>query len=233
MCASIGITISPEGTTNSTSPFSDSAARARIASSLSIAARGEPLTSIRMNSCTDGNRIEPSERVTLAPRCRRRSLARQARFHCQGRTALPARLLPHVRIVGRRSPPVSGNRGRDRSAPKRRPQGVPLARECATSRVGRPRGPEIHERELAGHDVETRISKGRGRIASSPCYVRLTSRRDRQHPLIKIKANDLALLPDPPEGLACEHAGPAANVEDLVTPPDSSGVSNRASRNAG
>ena len=67
MCASIGITISPEGTTNSASAFSDSAARVSITSSLSMSARGEPLTSMRMNSFTDGNRIEPSWRVTLAP----------------------------------------------------------------------------------------------------------------------------------------------------------------------
>jgi hypothetical protein len=33
-------------------------------------------------------------------------------------------------------------------------------------------------------------------------------------------------LPDPPKGLACEHAGPAADVQDRVTCPDSSGVSN-------
>jgi hypothetical protein len=50
MCASIGMTISPEGATNSTSASSDSAARDRITSSLSISARGEPLTSMRMNS---------------------------------------------------------------------------------------------------------------------------------------------------------------------------------------
>jgi F420H(2)-dependent quinone reductase len=40
---------------------------ASISMSLSISARGEPLTSMRMNSFTDGNRIEPSCRETLAP----------------------------------------------------------------------------------------------------------------------------------------------------------------------
>jgi hypothetical protein len=49
---------------------------------------------------------------------------------------------------------------------------------------------------------------------------------------MKIKANNLTLLPDPPKGLACEHAGPTANVQDSVTLPDSSGVSNRASPSA-
>ena len=38
----------------------NSAARVAIASSLSMSSRGEPLTSMRMNSLTDGNRIEPS-----------------------------------------------------------------------------------------------------------------------------------------------------------------------------
>jgi hypothetical protein len=92
---------------------------------------------------------------------------------------------------------------------------------------------KIHERELADHDVKTRIlERKRGRIASSPFHLRLSTRCDRQHPLIEIKANNLTPLPDPPKGLACEHAGPAANVEDLVTPPDSSGVGNRASPSA-
>jgi hypothetical protein len=58
--------------------------------------------------------------------------------------------------------------------------------------------------------------------------LRLSSRRDRQHSLIEVKANNLTLLPDPPKGLACEHTGPAANVQDLVSPPDPSGLSNRA-----
>jgi hypothetical protein len=39
-------------------------------------------------------------------------------------------------------------------------------------------------------------------------------------------------LADPPKSLAREHACPAANVEDLVTRPDSSGVGNRASPSA-
>ena len=66
----------------------------------------------------------------------------------------------------------------------------------------------------------------------SPFYFWLSSRCDRQHPLIEIKANNLTFLPDPAKGLACEHACPAANVEDFVTRPDSSGVSNRASPSA-
>jgi hypothetical protein len=61
-----------------------------------------------------------------------------------------------------------------------------------------------------------------------PSYFRLGSRCDRQHPLVEINANDLTILPDPPKGLAGEHTGPAANVEDRVPRPDSSGVSNRA-----
>jgi hypothetical protein len=36
---------------------------------------------------------------------------------------------------------------------------------------------------------------------------------------MKIKANNLTLLPDPPKGLACEHAGPTANVQDSVPLP--------------
>ena len=34
--------------------------------------------------------------------------------------------------------------------------------------------------------------------------------------LFKIKTNNLSFLPDPPMGLAGEHAGPTANIEDLV-----------------
>jgi hypothetical protein len=45
--------------------------------------------------------------------------------------------------------------------------------------------------------------------------------------LFKIEANGLTCLPDPPKGLACEHACPAANVEDSVPRPDSSSVSDR------
>ena len=89
---------------------------------------------------------------------------------------------------------------------------------------------KIHERELADHDVKTRVLKWkRCRIALSPFYLGLSSRCDRQHPLIEIQANDLTFLPDPPESLACEHACPAANVENFVARPYSSGVSNRAS----
>jgi hypothetical protein len=92
---------------------------------------------------------------------------------------------------------------------------------------------KVHERELADHDVKTRIlERKRGRIASSPFDVRLSSRCDRQHPLIEIKTNNLTFLPDPPMGLAGEHAGPTANIEDLVTRPDPGGVSYRASPGA-
>jgi hypothetical protein len=82
---------------------------------------------------------------------------------------------------------------------------------------------------LADRDVKARILKWkRCGIALSPFYLGLSSRCDRQHSPIEIKSNDLAFLPDPPENLACEHACPAANVENFVTRPDSSGVSNRA-----
>jgi hypothetical protein len=67
-----------------------------------------------------------------------------------------------------------------------------------------------------------------GRVAQSPVYFRRSSRCDRQHPLVEINPNNLTILPDPPKGLACEHARPAADVENLVTRPDSSCVSNRA-----
>lgn len=68
---------------------------------------------------------------------------------------------------------------------------------------------KIHERELADHDVETRVLEGkRGRIAQSPFDVRLGSRCDRQHPLIEIQADNLTFLADPPQGLAGEHAVP-------------------------
>ena len=40
----------------------------------------------------------------------------------------------------------------------------------------------------------------------------------------------MALLPDPPKGLACEHACPAANVENFVTHPDSSSVGDRSAQ---
>jgi hypothetical protein len=66
----------------------------------------------------------------------------------------------------------------------------------------------------------------------SPFDVRLGSRCDRQHPLIEIQADNLTFLGDPAKGLAGEHAGPAANVEGLVAPPDSGGVGNRASPGA-
>jgi hypothetical protein len=62
----------------------------------------------------------------------------------------------------------------------------------------------------------------------SPGNARLGSRGDRQHPLIEIKASNLAPLAGPPQGLAGEHAGPAADVENPVAPPDPSGVGNRA-----
>ena len=84
---------------------------------------------------------------------------------------------------------------------------------------------EVHERELADHDVETRVGEGkRGRIAGSPRHLRLGSRGDGQHPLIEIEADDLTVRPDPPQGLAGEYAGPAADVEDLVARPDFGGV---------
>jgi hypothetical protein len=72
----------------------------------------------------------------------------------------------------------------------------------------------------------------KGRAAASPSrqsILGLSSRCDRQHPLIEIKADNLTVLSDTPEGLACENAGPAANVEDSVTRPDPSGVGNRTS----
>jgi len=59
----------------------------------------------------------------------------------------------------------------------------------------------------------------------SPFYFGLSSRRDRQHPLVEIKANNLTLSPDAPNGLAYEHACPAANVENSVPRSDSSGIS--------
>ena len=67
MFASMGMTISPEGTTNSASATSDSRRALASHRRSTIPARGEPLTSMRMNSFTDGNRIEPSWRVTLVP----------------------------------------------------------------------------------------------------------------------------------------------------------------------
>jgi hypothetical protein len=92
---------------------------------------------------------------------------------------------------------------------------------------------EVHERELADHDVKARIlERKRGRIALSPFHVRLSPRRDCQHPRIEIEANNLTMLAGPPKGLAGEHAGPAANIQDLVPPPDPSGVSDRASPGA-
>jgi hypothetical protein len=92
---------------------------------------------------------------------------------------------------------------------------------------------KVHERELADHDVKTRIPEWkRCRIALSPFYFWLSSRCDRQHPLVEIKANNLTLSPDAPNGLSCEHACPAANVENSVTRPDSSGVSNPTSPSA-
>jgi hypothetical protein len=83
---------------------------------------------------------------------------------------------------------------------------------------------------LADHNVKTRVLKWkRRRIALSPFYLRFSSRCDRQHPLIEIKANHLTFVPDPPKSLACKHACPAANIEDSVARADSGSVSNRAS----
>jgi hypothetical protein len=59
--------------------------------------------------------------------------------------------------------------------------------------------------------------------------VRHISRRD---PLIEIQADNLTFLGDPAKGLAGEHAGPTANIQDPVTTPDSGGVGNRASPGA-
>ncbi len=64
MCAFIGMTIWPEGRTNSARALSDSTARASMASPPRLSAKGEALTSMRTNSFAEGNRMEPSWRAT-------------------------------------------------------------------------------------------------------------------------------------------------------------------------
>ncbi len=105
ICASIGMTISPEGWTNSASVLSDSTARAAISSSPRLSAKREPLTSIRTNSFPEpqsgqgaverGNvsqtrrmtNLRPRNRVRYRKRCRyqlrshRRSRRRPLRCH--------------------------------------------------------------------------------------------------------------------------------------------------------
>lgn len=66
----------------------------------------------------------------------------------------------------------------------------------------------------------------------SPFYSRLSACCDRQHPRIEIKSDNLAVSTDSPKRLAREHARPAANVQNLVAHPDSSGVGNRRSPSA-
>jgi hypothetical protein len=117
---------------------------------------------------------------------------------------------------------IDGRPGGDRKTSGRRENAPHLAAGGHAIR-------KIHERELAHHDVETRVvERERGRIAQSPLDLRLGSRGDRQHSLIEIKADNVTFRPGPAKGLAGEHAGPAGDVEDLVTRPDPSGVGNRA-----
>jgi hypothetical protein len=92
---------------------------------------------------------------------------------------------------------------------------------------------EVHERELTDHDVEARIlERKRRRIAMAPFDLRLSPRRDRQHPLVQIEADNMTLSPHSPTGLAGEHARPAADIENSVTRPDCRGVGNRAGPSA-
>jgi hypothetical protein len=113
---------------------------------------------------------------------------------------------------------------------------------------------ERHQRRGYGRDAVTLVAdivraNGAAELLTScvpaddgpePFYRRIgftptghfSPRCDRQHSFIEIKADNLTFMPHPATGLACEDACSAANVEDSVTRPDSSGVSNRASPSA-
>jgi integrase len=67
-----------------------------------MSARGEPLTSMRMNSLTDGNRIEPSWSVTLVREMplSTKSLASSVRSpRTKGAASTPASSSPHSRLA--------------------------------------------------------------------------------------------------------------------------------------